>query len=163
MSYSKTKDLRSLFLENNKQAMSGKRIIDRYLRQNRNLSHLLRHHNELGIDNDETWLRDDVDYFLEYFSILSLGHITGYLTLNDLNENRDEIYYYLSLIPVKNYYYRHYPLELPQILLEVIEQNRPFTNQSRRFQKSELLFHQFHGLNQKIDNEDVNQFLWFLD
>jgi len=157
-------DLRNVFLETNKQARSGKSIVDRYAKKKKKaLPNLLRHYSEGRITDEETWLRDDIDYFLEYFSILSLGHITGYLSLEDLKEYKDEISHYLSLPPVHKYYYDHYPLELPQVLFEVVNFNYPFREKRKTSYKNEALFHQFHSLSQTIDNDDVNQFLWFLD
>lgn len=163
MSYSKVEDLRNLYLESNKHALAGKKTLDQLSFRKQELKRLLRHHNEELISDRETWLRDDIDYFLEYFSILSLAHISGYISLNDLDEYKGEILLYLEISPLKKYFYRHYPLELPQVLAEVLISGVPFTGQKRRNKKSELIFHQFHSLNQKIENEDVNQFLWFLD
>jgi hypothetical protein len=162
MIYSKIQDLRNVFLETNEQASDGKKVIDKYLKKNA-LDHLLRHHDEEDIEDDETWLRDDVDYFLEYFSFLSLAHITGYLRLVDLHDEKEEINYYLSLEPLRLYYYEYYEVELPQVLREVLLYGREFAPRKERSQEDELLFHRFHALNQRIDNDDVNQFLWFLD
>jgi hypothetical protein len=164
MIYSKLADLRNVFLEQNTQALQGKAIIDNYLKKEKNLFYLLRHHSQKEINENETYLRDDIDYFLEYFSILALAHITGYLALGDLKADKSEIIYYLNLPPLKKYYYDHYPLLLPQTLLETMEQDRAFVGErSENTAKNEELFHQFHALNQSIDNEEVNQFLWFLD
>lgn len=166
MKYSKLADIRNLFLVNNSAASNGKAIIDRYNSEKQsNLKKLLRHHSEEEIYENETYKRDNVDYFLEYFSVIALGHITGYITLEELQEDRQEIIYYLNLSPLKKYYYEYYPLILPQILLETLMHNRSF----RKFAKTpasdqkEITFHQFHVLNQTIDNDDVNQLLWFLD
>ncbi|MET0571135.1 MAG: hypothetical protein ABWZ79_06890 [Pedobacter agri] len=162
MSYSKLSDLRNVFLEGNQQALRGKRHIDKLKDKQHKLGQLLRSHDDEPIYEDETYLRDDIDYFLEYFSILSLGHITGYLSLKDLEEDKTEILYYLGLEPLKAYYYEHYPLELPQILFEVLKEGRPF-KKTRHSANSDNLFFKFHALNQTIDNDEVNQFLWFLD
>ena len=162
MSYSKLNDLRNVFLEGNRQALQVKRNIDKLKGKQHKLSQLLRSHGDEPIYGDEINLRDDIDYFLEYFSIVSLAHIIGYLTLKDLEEEKTEILYYLGLKPVKTYYYEHYPLELPQILFEVLTEGRPF-KKSRPSETSDNLFFQFHALNQTIDNDEVNQFLWFLD
>lgn len=162
MSYSKLSDLRNVFLEGNQQALRGKRHIDKLNGKQHKLAQLLRSHDDEPIYEDETYLRDDIDYFLEYFSILSLGHITGYLSLKVLEEDRAEILYYLGLEPLKAYYYEHYPLELPQILFEVLSEGRPF-KKGRHTANSDNLFFQFNALNQTIDNDEVNQFLWFLD
>jgi hypothetical protein len=162
MSYSKLSDLRNVFLEGNKKAFNGKKHIDQLIGSHKKLSHLLRNHNDEPIYGKEIEKRDDIDYFLEYFSILSLGHITGYLRMEDLVEDRDEIMYYLGNEPLKAYYYDYYPLELPQILFEVLTKGEPF-RKGRRTANGENLFFQFHALNQTIDNDEVNQFLWFLD
>jgi hypothetical protein len=164
MTYSKLTDLRDIFLLNNQLAIAGKKRIDHYLTKNdaEGLAHLLRHHTEEEIEDAETWHRDEVDYFLEYFSILSLGHITGYLSYNDLEEAKVDVAFYLGNAAIKRYYYVNYPLLLPQFLLETILEERPLTNLKKN-KKRDLLFHQFHTLNQTIDNNDVNQFLWFMD
>jgi hypothetical protein len=164
MAYSKFNDLKSAFLTGNKQAMEGIKIIDRLLAKNddEGLSYLLRHHNEKTISDEETWTRDGVDYFIEYFSIISLAHITGYLSYDDLKEASTEVAYYLGNAAVKRYYYKNYPLLLPQVLLEVVLEKKPFTK-AVNTETSEMFFHQFLALNQTIDNEDVNQFLWFMD
>lgn len=163
MKYSKIADLREIFLENNGKAHSGKSIIDFYIDKDKNLKYLLRYHSEGTITNKETWLRDNVDYFLEYFSILGLAHVTGFLSLSELQESKDEILHYLNIRPVKKYFYENYPLILPQVVLEAIENNVSFLAGSYSSIQRQRYFFQFHALNQSIDNEDVNQFLWFLD
>ena len=144
--------------------MAGKKLIDTYLKKNdaEGLQYLLRHHDEATISNNETWRRDEVDYFLEYFSILGLAQFAGFLSKHDLEELNVEIAYYLGNVAVKRYYYVNYPLLFPQILLEAVLTNNYF----EEFSKAESVtkqFETFHLLNQTIDNEDVNQFLWFLD
>ena len=73
--------------------------------------------------------------------------------------------YYLDYYPLRRYYSYYYPVILPQVLREAIAMNKTsFILEKRRsFGDNEKYFHQFHALNQTIDNEDVNQFLWFLD
>jgi hypothetical protein len=158
----KVSDFKSLFLYSSTSALQGKKIIDSFLFKNdvAGFTYLLRHHEEESIDDDETFSRDHVDYFIEYFSLISIAVLTGYLTKNDLQVLRPEITYYLGNAPLKRYYYKNYPLILPQILLEIVL-NENFTYAETTEQSDTFL--RFHALNQTIDNDDVNQFLWFLD
>jgi len=164
MTLSKTEDLRSYYLIDNKEASEGKKRIDRYLKKNDvlELAHLLRHHNEKDINDEETFWRDEIDSFLDYFSLLSIAHITGYITYEELEEQSVEIAYYLGNASIKRYYYKNYPLLLPQILLETILHHKPFPSKNNT-QVSQAHFQQFLSLNELINNKDANQFLWFID
>lgn len=157
-------ELREIYLLNNKSARKGKKLVDKYLRNGheQELRYLLRHHTEEGISNDETWLRDHVDYFLEYFSILGLALATGYIDKHDITEVKDDVLRYLNHPDIKRYYYRHYKLEYPQLLLESVQRNYYFSLADKS-SITEIQFDAFHALNQSLDNDDVNQFLWFLD
>lgn len=163
MKYTKARDFRQAYLTSNKLAMGGKRLVDTMKKTGsiKKLAHLLRHHLEEPINNDETWNRDKVDYLLEYFSMMCLAWITGYLKKEDIEELRKECLNYLGEAAIYRYYSEHYILLLPQLLYHSLRDNIDLSIDSGSGAVDEFL--EFHQLNQTIDNDDTNQFLWFLD
>src|SRR5689334_25432199 len=107
MEYSKSQDLKQVYLFNNKAALNGKKVIDSFLNKNdvKGMTTMLRHHDEKTISDAETWKRDDIDYFLDYFSLITLARITGYLNHFEFESFRVDIAYYLGNGALKRFYY----------------------------------------------------------
>lgn len=165
MEYSTAKDLREIYLISNAKAKRGKATLDKYFKtkDDEGLEKILRYHHPIGITNEETWIRDEIDYLLEYFSILGLATIVGYVSIGEISKLNQEIEKYLGNKFVKLYYGTHYPLIFPRILLEATVKGKYFKKSRTGRSSVNAQFQNFHALNQLIENEDVNQFLWFLD
>lgn len=164
MSYEAVLDLRQSFFHNYPTAKKGKKILDDFLDANdsEGLSKLLRYYSE-RIPNKETWLRDDVDYFLEYFSLIALADITGYFAEPIPDVFKVEVAYYLGNVSVKRYYSEYYPIHLPEALLASVRCDGMLNNRVAATNGAQSLFHSFQRLNNSINNDDVDHFLWLLD
>lgn len=145
------------------QAIKGKKLLDNYLDQENfvGLAYLLRYHDEEpgSISDDETWDRDYIDYYVEYFSLLSIATLINYNNENLPEDLKQEAQYYLNDKIINKYYSRNYVLLLPQLLQLHIERKVPVTDYTR----SALNFHKFLHLNNLLKNNEVDDFLWLLD
>ena len=131
-----------------------------------NLKILLRNHMDSPIETTlEVNERDNIDFLIDYYSILEIGLIANYFPnpLPDVIER--EVEFILKNQFVNQYFTEYYPLILPEILLKQVSESiggQYFHHQS--LDNSTALFDRFLMLNQvKKNDEDINQFLWFLD
>ena len=127
---------------------------------------LLRNHLHSPIETTlEVNERDNIDFLIDYYSILEIGLIANYFPNPLPAEIEKEIEFILKNQFVNQYFTQYYPLILPQILLKQVLKNKGemyFQHQS--LENSTGLFDRFLMLNQvKRNDEDINQFLWFLD
>lgn len=127
---------------------------------------LLRNHLDNPIDSNlEIEERNNIDFLIDYFSILEIGLIANYFPNPLPIKTEKEIDFILSNQFVNRYFTEYYPLSLPKILLNQVLKNR----NEKYFYHSDLknsisLFDRFLMLNQIVKNdEDIDQFLWFLD
>ncbi|MEO7048512.1 MAG: hypothetical protein ABI091_24650 [Ferruginibacter sp.] len=165
MENSKMLELKNLYFDKSKEAIKGKEILDQLLNagDKKALAYLLRDHNQETISDEETWERDYVDFFLNYYSIVSLAFTLGYIDDDDDKLNfLGEMGRYFSNPSILKYAFVYYPLMLPQALLLSRISNKLFVQENQEDDIDNLFF-QFHQLNQTVDNDDVYQFLWFLD
>lgn len=140
-------------------------LLSDLIAQNRSeaLRKLLRDHKKDPIQtNDEVNKRDNVDYLLEYYAILELGRIANYFPEDLTPSLKAEIREILDNDYVKRYYMDFYPLALPQLLLEQIETDKVFYSDENNDQLA-AYFEEFLMLTSIKRDEDVLQFLWFLD
>jgi hypothetical protein len=164
MQFSLYSELQELYFKGNSEAVKGKKVIDEYFANSdgSGLAKLLRYHGDKAISNKETWKRDYVDFYIQYFSILSIAVIMGGINRDEFLNLRPQITYYLGDTAIRPYYTRYYPLLLPEILFWSALEREPFViNETGELLKNS--FPVFHHLNQQIANDDVYQFLWFLD
>lgn len=127
---------------------------------------LLRNHLYSPIETTlEVNERDNIDFLIDYYSILQIGLIANYFPNPLPAEIEKEIEFILKNRFANQYFTEYYPLILPQILLkQVLENNGGMYFQHQNLEKSMGLFDRFLMLNQvKRNDEDINQFLWFLD
>jgi len=129
------------------------------------LNELLRDHRERGIRYFfEIEYRDDIDYLLEYYSLIQIGIMSGYFPSELTRPLINEIKLVLSIQQVRIYYKDYYPLLLPQILLKNVENLRPINQVDDITSQDGYFFEQLLIINDSIRfDEDVDQFLWFLD
>jgi hypothetical protein len=131
---------------------------------------LLRHHDEREISDEETWVRDDVDYLLSYYAILQVGITAGVLDLqpNDaLFESASEL---LNYPPLVHYFTKSYPLELPDRMRARFEAPGGPENLGSEQPKNSTsiqrkgLFSAFLPLTALLEQDnDMEAFLWLLD
>lgn len=130
------------------------------------LKMLLRNHMSSPIETTlEVNERDEIDFLIDYYSILEIGLIANYFP-NPLSAKIEkEVKFILNNEFVTQYFTEYYPLILPELLLKQVSEKtheRYFHHQS--VENTTALFDRFLMLNQiKKDDEDINQFLWFLD
>lgn len=149
-------------------ALKGFKNLNSLIKYNEivSLQILLRNHVDNPIISSlEIEERNNIDFLIDYFSILEIGLIANYLPNPLPFKIEKEIDLILNNRFVNKYFREYYPLTLPQVLLKQVSQNRNekyfHSNDSKKFT---ALFDRFLMLNQFVKNdEDIDQFLWFLD
>ena len=131
----------------------------------RNLKNILRNHKDEPIwENYLVIERDNIDFLIDYYSILEIGIIANYFPNNLPSSLKNEVKNILGNEYVSRYYSTHYPLILPQLLLKQISYYNDQVDFDTSTQTQGNLFEKFLVLNQTIKSDsDVAQFLWFLD
>ncbi len=149
-------------------AAKGFRTLNTLIKNNEfvSLQILLRNHMDSPIESSfEVEERDNIDFLIDYFSILEIGLIANYFPNPLPLETEKEIDFILNNPFVNKYFTEYYPLTLPQLLLRQVSKNR---NKKYFFRdslsNSASLFNRFLMLNQIVKNdEDIDQLLWFFD
>ncbi|MBX3252719.1 MAG: hypothetical protein KF862_01160 [Chitinophagaceae bacterium] len=149
-------------------AAKGFRTVNSLIKDNKivSLRILLRDHKENPIDSiREVNERDNIDFYIDYFSILEIGLIANYIPNPLPVKTEREIDFILKNEFVNKYFTEYYPLILPQLLLKQISSKRDGQYFYRsNIKNSTALFDRFLMLNQIVKNDDdIDQFLWFLD
>jgi hypothetical protein len=131
----------------------------------RNLKNILRDHKDEPIwENYLVNERDNIDFLIDYYSILEIGIIANYFPNNLPSSLKNEVENILGNEYVRRYYSKYYPLILPQLLLKKISYSNNQVGNDTSTQTQGNLFEKFLVLNQTIkSDDDVDQFLWFLD
>lgn len=149
-------------------AAKGFRTVNSLIKDNEivSLRILLRDHKDNPIDSIlEVKERDNIDFYIDYFSILEIGLIANYIPNPLPVKTEREIDFILTNKFVKKYFTEYYPLILPQLLLKQTSRKRDgqyFYRSS--IKNSTALFDRFLMLNQIVKNdEDIDQLLWFFD
>jgi hypothetical protein len=149
-------------------AAKGFRTVNTLIKDNEvvSLRILLRDHRDNPIDSFlEVQERDNIDFLIDYFSILEIGLIANYLPNPLPPKTEKEITFLLNNQFVNKYFANYYPLILPQLLLKHLSNHR----EGKYFHRSSLknspaLFDRFLMLNQIVKNDtDIDQLLWFFD
>jgi hypothetical protein len=125
------------------------------------LRDLLRHHEEKAITDEETWLRDEVDYLLSFYSILEIAALLGLIevTKSDFFRNIQRI---LAHPDIVKYYSVNYKLLLPQLFLTRL--NGANVSNEKLNEETICFFYEFLPLVTVIEKDsDVEAFLWFMD
>jgi hypothetical protein len=149
-------------------AAKGFRTVNTLLKKNEivSLRILLRNHIDNPIDSYlEVEERDNVDFLIDYFSILEIGLIANYFPNPLPLKTEKEIDFILNNELVNRYFTEYYPLTLPQLLLRQVSKkgNEKYFNRDS-LSNSTALFDRFLMLNQIVKNdEDIDQLLWFFD
>ncbi|REJ81330.1 MAG: hypothetical protein DWQ44_09760 [Bacteroidetes bacterium] len=131
------------------------------------LERLLRNHRDNPITSwEEIEFRDNVDYLLEFYSILFVAIIAGYIDKFLPEKLRHEIIDNLSNEVVKKYYKEYYPLPLLPVFLKYLVPEKVTFKLIQNYENNmeKILFEKFLLINYDIRNdEEINDFLWFLD
>lgn len=149
-------------------AAKGFRTVNTLIKNNEivSLGILLRNHMDNPIDSYlEVEERDNIDFLIDYFSILEIGLIANYFPNPLPLKTEREIDFILNNQFVNKYFTEYYPLTLPQLLLKQVSKKgneKYFYRDSVK--NSTALFDRFLMLNQIVKNdEDIDQLLWFFD
>jgi predicted RNA-binding protein with RPS1 domain len=122
---------------------------------------VLRHHDEGDISDEETWLRDDFDYLLGFYSLVEIAVTIGFVDELPRAFGKKHLPV-LSDFALCLYYEVNYPLNLPRRLRERMQTGLGF-----RLKPSPGLnstFYEFLELTKLIErDEDIESFLWALD
>jgi len=131
----------------------------------RNLENILRDQKDEPIwENYLVDERDNIDFLIDYYSILEIGIIANYFPYNLPSKLKEEVNNILGNDYVSKYYSKYYPLILPQLLLKHISFSNVHSSIDASTPIQSNLFEKFLVLNQTIKSDgDVDQFLWFLD
>jgi len=149
-------------------ALRGFRTIKTLIRNDDeiSLSILLRDHKESSIDSiEEVHERNNFDFLIDYYNILEIGLIAGYLPNPLPTKIENDIKFVLDNKLVNRYFTEFYPLHLPQLLLyQVLENSGKQYFEINYSENNSVLFDRFLTLNHNVKNDsDIQQFLWFLD
>lgn len=148
-------------------AAKGFRTLNSLIKDNENVSLriLLRDHRDNPIDSFlEVQERDNIDFLIDYFSILEIGLIANYFPNPLPTKTEREIDYLLNNEFVYKYFTEYYPLVLPQILLKHLSKKNDNYFYRDSFKNFTSMFERFLMLNHIVKNdEDIDQLLWFFD
>jgi len=125
----------------------------------RALRWLLRHHDEEGITDTESWKRDEVDYLLEYYSLLEIACTLNLVPWPLSKDVADPAIKHLEH-PAVQKYMQHYPISLPQLL--VLRLKGLFIGRVA-CDDAPTLFWQLLELDSRLYNDNCETFLWFID
>jgi hypothetical protein len=123
---------------------------------------LLRHHDEKEISDDETWLRDQYDYLLSFYSLVEVACAMGLMPVLPRQFVKEAVTF-LSDRWVRRYYEENYPLLLPE-LLRCRLSGSPLKIESA-IPDAEEVFEQFRVMGSVVDqgDEETDAFLWLID
>jgi len=131
-------------------------------RSPRSLAWLLRHHAEKAISNEETWLRDDVDYALHYYAALEMACLAGIIRVDTLPKSEHATAMRVLNDPaVSTYYDEHYRVVLPRLFrLRLAGQWSMVTASA----EARGLVTDLFRISAPFDRSaSIETFLWFLD
>ncbi|MEN9910383.1 MAG: hypothetical protein RLZZ540_3542 [Bacteroidota bacterium] len=149
-------------------AAKGYATVNKLLKENEdvNLKILLRNHKTNPVISFlEVKERDNIDFLIDYYSILEIGLISGYLPNPLPLKIENEAKKILTNEFLNKYFTKHYPLLLPQLLVKQLTKHsgQPYFDKSYSTNSS-TIYDRFLMLRQFIkDDTDIDQFLWFLD
>src|SRR5688572_19011989 len=164
MTHTNFEQIRYAFFEADDRAREARDLLRR-VRQGtarRNLTRLLRHHEEEEISDPETWLRDQFDFLIDFFSMVEVGRLSGVVHRPPSSHVR----FARSVLahPAVRYYYEdNYPLYLPQAHLLFVSRHGVALDRGVRENGPEL-FRRFYALSHPVVFDDsAETILWFLD
>jgi hypothetical protein len=164
--------LKHLYFVDHEGAAAALELFERSKRSGRgslDLHSLLRHHEARPISDPETRQRGYFDSLLEYFSMVEVACLSGFIPWAQLPDEHVRLAGEVLDDPaVRRYYEDHYPLLLPQAHRMRIE-GRPVAPPANDVDDDLApsgpdLFDEFLLLSQPIEMDaSIETFLWFLD
>lgn len=128
------------------------------------LKKMLRFHGDEPIESDtEIRFRDDMDFFIGYYAIITAALLSGYVAAPAPADIQAEGLALLGNKYVERYYTRHYPLVLPQAFKIALLPDRAQVEhpaQQQLDQQFELLL---LLLRSRMKDDDIDGFLFLLD
>jgi hypothetical protein len=148
---------------NKEEGITTKGLADKELYLSKSsLRKLLHHHREGTVEEEELWLRFETDALLQYYALLQVSLIAGFIPPGLDDRTRAEARRVLGNEWVKKYYEENYPYFLPQLMRLFAE--KAIAYEAAQPELSRKLFNEFLLANRTIEqDEDVDVFLKMLD
>lgn len=125
---------------------------------------LLRDHRIEGIYTDEEVIsRDNVDYLMQYYSLIAVGMLGNLLPQQLGTDMEQEVKLVLTNEAVIPYYTNHYPLFLPQLLLKAINADDPIIDNVPYQTAYPVYMQAIDLITQRVNDKNIEMFLWFMD
>lgn len=125
------------------------------------LWHLLRHHEQEGITEGETWLRDAYDYLLGFYGVVEIASMIGFVPALPAEFVSTHLRI-LTHPAVRQYYEWNYPQDLPRRLRERILYRIEYAIDTN--ERTVPLFYEFLELIACLEQDSpMESFLWALD
>jgi hypothetical protein len=163
---SEARNLHSLKIEFRDGGMPAKgyKIVSGMIKKNKTaeLAHLLRDHITETVYSEELDKRFEIDSLIEYYNLLLIAALAGYVPASLDPETCSEIKEVLSHKSVKPYYQKYYPYKLTEYTLAYVDRNKFVTQPAPGDTIGPLT--EFISLNRMLRNdEDIKVFLNMLD
>jgi hypothetical protein len=113
-------------------AKRGYDIINLYIEtgKDKELAYLLRDHNVESVYGEELIKRFEIDTLLEFYNLLFIAAVTGYVPYNLNKDLNDQVIKVLSHPSVKPYYETYYPYRLVEYTLKYVTTPKPIPQAS---------------------------------
>lgn len=162
----KQRNLSSLTAEFHDKGKAGRGLttVNNFLSDNDNegLKTLLRYHIPDGVYGDELIQRFEVDALIEFYNLLLVASLAGYIPKELNSKLTEEIKSVLGNESVKPYYKKHYPYKLTELTLKCAEAGK-FPEASSQSENVNAFF-EFISLNRMLKrDEDLERFMGMLD
>lgn len=131
-------------------------------KQDNKLARLLRHHDDGDVYGEELKKRFEFDMLLEFYNLLLIGALAGYIPPTFDEEMRKEMKLILSHNAVRNYYTNYYPYKLAEYSLAYVRSEKWFESTSSNISLS--AFNNFISLNRMLKRDkELERFTNMLD
>jgi hypothetical protein len=131
-------------------------------KKNKELDWLLRNHVGQPVYGQELIERFEIDALIEFYNLLLIGAVAGYIPSNFGDELNTEIVTVLSHPSVQPYYQTYYPYKITEYTLQYASSGRFFEQQPTITSISS--FHDFLSQNRTLKTDkDLERFIGMLD
>lgn len=141
-------------------AARGLKTIKSYvaISDERGLDHLLRHHSQEPLGTRELVQRFEIDALIEFYNLLLIAALVGYVPAELDVDLRNEIQETLDQDAVWRYYAERYPYKMTELTLDYVKKHVYFKNKEASPDIS--LFYEFISLNRMLKRDaDIANFI----
>lgn len=126
------------------------------------LDHLLRHHSKGTVYSRELEQRFEIDALIEFYNLLLIAALVGYVPAGLDVDLRNEIQEVLDNDAVWLYYAERYPYKMTELTLNYVKTHNYF--ETKEDPRNISLFYEFISLNRLLKrDEDILRFMGMLD